>query len=506
MQEDVLAFLASGAAFPDGGAVTRIETHGAYVFLCGGDALKLKRAVRYDYMDLSTPDLRRRMLLRELELNAPSAPSIYRDVLPVTRKPGGLLIGGDGPVIDWVLRMHRFPAENELEAVAARGALDGPLADALGRMVLHYHANCPQRLTDGAELMSAILDELDRVFTEFKGAEGTEGLADWRRATRQVFSDASARLTRRGLSGHTMRTHGDLHLRNIVLVDAKPVAFDALEFDETLGTCDVLYDLAFLLMDLEHRGLNAVATRTLSQYLLEARGSEDAGLAVLPLFLSVRAAIRAMVLLQTDVARKRAGASAVEVQAYLTQARAVLTPHPARLIAVGGLSGSGKTVLARDLAPGLGAAPGAVHLSTDAERKAGLEQPANCHLEQAAYAPAARQGVYVRLLARAEAILRAGHGVVLDGTFLDPLMRHAVRELAVRLDVPSAFLWLNAPESLLLERIGSRRNDSSDADAAVLRRQLACDLGPMDWTRIDASGAPVETLAAARAVLAAGRP
>ena len=504
-QEDVLAFLASGSAFPGGGTVKRVETHGAFVFLCGDAALKLKRAVRYDYMNLSTPDLRHHLLMRELELNAPSAPMIYRDVLPVTQEPGGLALAGNGPVIDWVLRMNRFPAEDELEAVAARGALNGELADALGQMVWRYHTACPERALDGAELIRAILDELDRVFAEFANAAGTEGLTDWRRAARQAFSGAAAPLSERSRSGHVRRAHGDLHLRNIVLIDDKPVAFDALEFDETLGTCDVLYDLAFLLMDLWHRDLDAAATRTLARYLLAAHGTEDMGLAVLPLFLSVRAAIRAMVLLQTDAARGRTGASAVEIKVYLALAGAALIPSPARLIAVGGLSGSGKTVLARDLAPGLGAAPGAVHLSTDAERKADLDHPTASQLGQEAYAPAARRNVYDRLLVRAETILRAGHSVVLDGTFLDPALRHDVRDLGVRLAVPTTCLWLNAPEAVLLARIATRRNDNSDADAGVLRGQLASGAGAMDWTRIDAGGAPAETLAAARGAVAAGR-
>ncbi len=500
-QEEAMAFLGSPAAFGGTGPVERLDTHGAVIFLSGDAALKLKRAVRYDYMDLSTPEKRRTLLERELELNAPAAPTIYREVLPVTRGPEGLRLGGEGEALDWVLRMRRFRAEDELEAVAERGALDGALADEIGRMVARYHEAAPVREEAGARLIGEILDELGRVFADFPGAAGMERVSDWSTASRAALAAAAPLLDARGRGGHVRRGHGDLHLRNIVLVEGRPVPFDALEFDERLGTCDVLYDLGFLLMDLLHRGLGAAACRALSEYLLAARGREDAGLAALPLFLSARAAIRAMVLLQTDAARGRAGASAAEIGAYLGEAMTALAPRPARLVAVSGFSGTGKTVLARALAPGLGAKPGAVHLSTDLERKAARGLDATERLSGAAYSEAARGEVYAALIRRAETILRAGHSVVIDGAFLESERRHEVERLAARLGVPAAFFWLAAPQDVLEARVAGRKGDASDADLSVLRRQFSLDLGEMRWRRLDASGTPEETAGAARAAL-----
>ena len=502
-QDAVVTWLASPAAFGDAGPVEHVETHGAHVFLSGDMALKLKRAVRYDYMDLSTADLRRRMLERELELNRPAAPSIYRDVVPVTESAAGLRLGGPGPVRDWVLRMRRFPAGDELEAVAERGALDGALADAIGRMVADYHARCPLREAAGARLIGDILDELERVLAGFAGAPGTDRVAAWHQAARAAWSRIAPLLDARARAGDVRRGHGDLHLRNLVLIEGRPVPFDALEFDEVLGTCDVLYDLAFLIMDLGHRKLEGAAVRVLSSYLSAALGRQDAGLAALPLFLSVRAAIRAMVLLQTDAARRRAGASGEEIAAYLHEAEAALVPSPTRLVAVGGFSGSGKTVLARALAAGIGARPGAVLLSTDAERKARARLRAAEPMPEAAYGAAARGGVYAALLARAAAILGAGHGVVLDGTFRDAAQRDAVADLGRQLGVPVTGLWLTAPAAVLEARVTARRGDSSDADAAVLRRQLASDPGPVEWPAIDTSGTPEAVASAARAILQA---
>ncbi|WP_102223393.1 bifunctional aminoglycoside phosphotransferase/ATP-binding protein [Acidimangrovimonas sediminis] len=510
-QEETLAFLATPRAFGGAaGPVTRIDTHGAAIFLHGDTALKLKRAVRYDYMDLSTPERRHEMLARELALNAPAAPGIYRDVLPVLRGPDGLRLGRaeeTGDAVDWVLRMHRFPASDELEAVAERGALDDALAAETGRMVQRYHAAAPVRPGRGAALIGAILDELDRVFAEFPQAAGTQeagaqAAGAWSVEARTALHRVAPLLDARAAAGHVRRGHGDLHLRNIVLISGKPTPFDALEFSEELGTCDVLYDLAFLLMDLGHRGLGRAATQALSAYLAAARGDEDAGLAALPLFLSVRAAIRAMVLLQTDAATGTPGRSSDDIAAYLAQARAALAPAPARLVAVGGLSGTGKSVLARALAPGIGPAPGAVILSSDEARKIAAGAAAATALPGTAYAPGARGAVYAGLMQRAGAILAAGHGVLVDATFLDPARRAELAALAAESGIRAEALWLTAPAEVLHARVAARHGDWSDAGTEVLERQLAQASAPTDWCNVDASGTPETTLAAARAALA----
>lgn len=501
-QSKTVRFLSSGKAFGSSEPVEVIETHGAFVFLCGDEAIKLKRAVTYDYMDLGTPDLRRRMIAHELELNRPFAPEIYRDMQPVTREAGGLAIGGDGPVVDWILRMWRFPADRELEVIAERGAFDDGLADATGRAIASYHAAAPIRHLPGRRLIADILDELGRVFSEFEGAAGADRVADWQAMAGGALDDAGPVLDARGREGHVRRAHGDLHLRNLVLIDGRPVPFDALEFDETLGTCDVLYDMAFLVMDLCHRGLRRQACRVLEAWLREARGSEDAGLQALPLFLSVRAAIRAMVLLQTDRARTKQGASAAEIAAYLDLACTALGKERPRLLATGGFSGSGKSVLARALAPKLGALPGAVLLSSDLERKAGRAQ--DKPLDPAAYRAEKRQAVYHAMLRRAETILRAGHSVILDATFIDPALRAEAEALALGVGVPFEGLWLDAPADLLLARVEAREGDASDADRAVLESQLAAGHGPLNWTRLDARGTPGDVEGRTLALLGIG--
>lgn len=496
-QTEVISFLRSGNAFPDASLVDHVQTHCAHVFLCGDVALKIKRAVRYDYLDQSTPDLRRALLERELELNSRAAPMIYRDVVPVTRTAdGGLHLDGTGHPVEWVLRMHRFAAECEMTAVAASGRLTDPVAEALGVEVQRFHAGCPVLPDRGDDLIHDILDELGRVLTPLEGVVGGGHVGAFLERSRKGLSDLAPALRDRSALGHVKRVHGDLHLRNLLLIDGQPVLFDALEFDERLATCDVLYDLAFLLMDLCHRGFVRQANITMNAYLLAATGAEDAGLSALPLFMSVRAAIRAMVLLQTDQATGQPGVSTEEARLYLVQAVAFLCGTTPVLIAVGGISGTGKTVLARNVAVGTGACPGAVHLRTDTERKS-----AAGHVE---YTPSARGAVYDRIFARAATLLAAGGSVVLDGTFLDEAQRTAAIELASRAGVTFHGLWLTAPERVLLERVTARQGDASDADVEVVRAQLALaggTLAPQRWTTIDAKGTPQETRAAAKAAL-----
>ena len=497
VQDEVIRFLQSGRAFSGSGAVGHVQTHCAHVFLCGEVALKIKRAVRYDYLDQSTPDLRHALLNRELFLNKPTAPMIYRDVIPVTRaSDGGLELNGAGPAVEWALRMHRFSADCEMTAVAASGRLTDPVAEVLGRAVQQFHATCPARQDRGDDLIRDILDELGRVLTPLEGAVGG-GLVDaFLGRSRRHLSTLAPILRDRAALGHVKRVHGDLHLRNLLLIDGQPVLFDALEFDERLATCDVLYDFAFLLMDLCHRGLVRQSNIAMTAYLLAATGAEDTGLSVLPLFMSVRAAIRAMVLLQTDQATGQAGASSAEARLYLTQAVGCLDTTRPVLIVVGGISGTGKTVLSRDLASGLGHCPGAVHLRTDTERKVEAS-----HVD---YTPTARGAIYERLFARAANLLAAGRSVILDGTFLDEAQRVAAEELAARSRVDFCGLWLTAPPPVLVDRVTSRQGDASDADAALVMAQVALAdayVQRQNWQTIDAGGPKRKTRAAAHAVL-----
>jgi aminoglycoside phosphotransferase family enzyme/predicted kinase len=488
-QSEVIAFLADPASHGSA-EVARIDTHSAHVFLAGDRAWKIKRAVKYDYLDFSTLGKRKAILDRELTLNAPAAPSLYRRVVPVTREADGrLALDGMGAPVEYALEMRRFPAEAQLDRVAEAGQLDDALARALGAEVARYHAAAEIRPDDGADLIREILEELARVFAGMHMELGREAVEDLGETAIGLQARLAPLLSRRAARGHVRRCHSDLHLANLVLLDGRPVPFDALEFDERLGTCDTGYDLAFLLMDLDHRGLSRQANLCLNAWLACTR---DFGmLAALPLFLAVRAAIRAMVGVQT--ARANDLPTPPAARDFLALARGYLHPPAPRLLAIGGLSGTGKTTVARLLAPGLPPVPGAVHLRSDEIRKALAGAEPLAPLPAGAYRPEVTARVYDRLLADAADCLRAGQSVILDATFLDPAERAAARDLALRASCPATFVWLTAPPDTLVARVTARRGDASDADASVVRAQLSRDPGPMDWHPIAADGPAEDT-------------
>jgi aminoglycoside phosphotransferase family enzyme/predicted kinase len=473
-----------------------VETHISAVFVGRDTVWKLKKAVALGFLDFSTLAAREHFLRRELALNQPAAPALYRDVVPVVRTPdGGLAIDGPGEAVDWVLRMAPVPAADFLDAVAARGGLDGQLLDAIADAAFALHAALPPVPKVDAPAALA------RVLEGNAAAAVAAGLPEPRvRALAEATHGWIARLApvlmARAAAGRVRRCHGDLHLGNLCVLDGRVTPFDALEFDEALATIDTGYDLAFLLMDLDHRVGRPAANRVLNRYVAR---SGDAGLvAALPVWLSLRAMIRAHVVAKAPGARHGAAKQGGAEQGlpYLDLASAMLAPPPARLVAVGGLQGTGKSRLARALAPALGAAPGALVLRSDEirKRRAGLAPEAR--LPAASYTPEASAAVFAELTALAAEALRGGHAAIADAAFLRPEERAAIE--AARGDAPFQGFWLEAPIEVLRARVEARRGDASDADATVLDAAAARDAGPIGWHRLDAAGDPIP---AARNVL-----
>ncbi len=503
-QAEVFGLLGDPATFGLSASVRRIDTHGAAVFLAGDDAYKVKRAVRFPFMDFSTLEKRRVACEAEIAVNRPNAPGVYLGVTPIARMGAGLSLGGAGEVVEWAVHMRRFDEEATLDRLADRQALPLELIAKLASVILLSHERAPLR--DGESATRALeryLDQNDEAFA------ARPDLFDPGRA-RQLAVDARASLAacrpllvERGKAGWVRRCHGDLHLRNIALIDGEPVLFDAVEFDDAIASGDVLYDLAFLLMDLEERGLRRAGNLLLNRYLWESDEAQLSGLAALPVFLSIRSAIRAKVVAAGldhlhGAARDRAGA---EARRYFWFAEAFLTPVAVRLLAVGGLSGTGKSTLASDLAACLGRAPGAVHLRSDIERKRLFNVAETAKLPASAYGAPASEEVYKRLRRKAALALRAGQSVVLDAVHSRAEERGAVEGVASEVSATFDGLWLEAPLSVRLDRVGHREADASDADVAVAAAQAAPPGGAMTWRRLDASGDPQTTFAAACALL-----
>jgi uncharacterized protein len=507
-QRQVIAFLGRPASYGPGvERVERIETHVSLVFLAGDRAYKLKRAVKLPYLDFSTAQLRREACAAELALNRRTAPSLYLNLRRLGRDAAGRIgFVDDGPALDWVVVMRRFDQRLLFDALARQGKLDGPLMDALADHIARFHEAADRHLDRGGAAEMAELAELQhRCLAAVQGGglsgERIDGIFEnWRERLETI----TALLDRRGADGKVRRCHGDLHLRNICLLDGKPALFDCLEFSDALATIDVLFDLAFLLMDLEHLGLAQLANRVMNRYL--DRTEEDNGLAAMPFFLSMRAATRAHVTATSVSAARGPGAMedvAAEARRYLELAHRFLRPEPSRLIAIGGLSGAGKSTVAADLAPERGLRPGARLLRSDVARKLMLGVAPEVRLPAEAYTPEITRRVYDRLRQKASSGLAAGYSVIIDAVSLKPDERRSFADVAAKAGAPFTGLWLEASAEAMTGRIGSRSGDASDATPEILAQQLRQELGALDWIRIDAGGRPEDCLAAARRALAA---
>ena len=506
-----MAFLAAPATH-GGARVLRIDTHAAMVFVAGDRAYKIKRAVRFPYLDFSTLALRRAACENELTVNRRLAPSLYLGVEPIRRAPdGGLTIGGaeDLEIVEWVLIMRAFAQDQMLDHLATEGRLDPDLVVALADEIRRAHDTAapvdrgsPAR--GGARGLQRVVDENHQDLIDRPDLFPAADVRRLKQTTDATLSRLADLLEARWDRGLVRRCHGDLHLRNMVLVEGRPLLFDAIEFDEAIASIDVLYDLAFLLMDLDQRGLHAEANRLFNRYL---RLDDDlAALAALPLFYAVRATIRAKVAAAAEARQARPeqqAAMRAEAQAYFAAALDYLTPRPARLIAIGGFSGSGKSHVARALAPDIGAAPGAVLLRSDVIRKQRFGVAETAALPPSAYGPETHAEIYATMLALARAALTAGHGVVLDAVHADAEGRVAIETLAGTLGVPFDGLWLDAPAALLERRTAARRGDASDATPAVVRAQIEEGTGRITWPRLDAGQPLDDVIAAARDRIAA---
>jgi predicted kinase len=300
-------------------------------------------------------------------------------------------------------------------------------------------------------------------------------------------------LEERRAAGLVRHCHGDLHLGNIVLVDERPVLFDCIEFNDDFACIDVLYDLAFLAMDLIEKGHRPAATRLLNGWL--ERTTDHAGLALLPLFLSLRAVIRAKV--TALAALREPGGDTGEPRRYLDLGSGFLTPPAPTLLTIGGGSGTGKTTLARALAPAVrGPAPGAMILRSDVIRKQLFGRAPTDRLPPDAYTAEVSARVFAILAGHAATCLRAGHSVVADGVYGQADQRAAIVAVARAQGVPFHGIWLEAPLATLVSRVEQRRGDASDAHAAVVRRQAdSIDAKAVAWRRI-AADRPVEAIAA----------
>ena len=463
-----------------GGPVTLIQTHISSVLLAGAHAYKLKKPVAFGFVDFSTLAARERFCGEEVRLNRRTAPKIYLGVVRITGTETAPRLGGRGPAIEFAVKMRRFATRDLADRRARAGRLTAQHIDRLARVVAQFHRaaspapassyGAPEQVLRWARENVALA--LLRLEDEGRRAR-LQHLAQW---TEDEFRRRAGWFAARRSGGFIRECHGDLHLANIVLLDEVPVPFDGIEFNPELRFIDVASDIAFTFMDLIEHGLPRLAWRFLDRYL-EATG--DYGLlGGLRFYAVYRALVRAKVSIirahQPDTAQpQRRSASAAFLRDLSLAERLAEAPAPV-LVAVGGLSGSGKTTVAGLLLEHLGA----VRVRSDVERKRLAGLPADARgadvYGAGLYAPEMTARTYARLHEVAATALEAGHPVVVDAAMLRRAERDALRALADRLGVRCECIWCEAPWPTLRARVARRQaraRDASDATVAVLRRQ-----------------------------------
>tara|TARA_R110002126_G_scaffold76495_7_gene191072 strand:+ start:514 stop:2052 length:1539 start_codon:yes stop_codon:yes gene_type:complete len=487
-QTELITRLAGGEAF-GGREPERIDTHISVVFLTPDRAYKLKRALSTGYLDFTGLDDRKRGCEREIALNRRTAPEIYLRAVPLSfDTQGRLTIDGDGEPLEWLVEMKRFDPRATFDVLASSNDLDDALLVELADQIADFHktADVVDR-SDFASMFNDVIagnrDELGASREGFFDAAEIEALTG---RQLKLSRDLSPAITRRERDGRVRECHGDLHLGNICLFDGQPRIFDAIEFNEDFNRIDTLYDLGFLLMDLAARGYGRGANIVFNRYMY--RLPDIAGLRVLPLFLSVRATIRAHVMAksadqQSEPADRDRSLDLARV--YFRMAGTFMDDTEPRLIAVGGYSGTGKTTMANRIASAVGASPGALVLSSDLLRKRRFAVEPDERLDPRMYSDDVSREIYAGMSDLAGEALSEGRSVVVDATFIDERSRIAIEHVASEKSVPFNGYWLTGDPEELARRIADRPQGASDATQTVLERQLERGPGDLRWRSID---------------------
>lgn len=456
-----------------------IETHISWVILTGDYVYKIKKPINLGFLDFSTLEKRRFCCNEELRLNSRLAAEIYLDVVPIAGTAEHPVLQGAGETIEYAVRMVQFPQQAQLDNMLAEGRLHNSHIDAIAVMVARFHqvtdiAPADSDFGDLQHVYHPVAENFSQIREHLHTSEFDDelaGLEDWSQSANKALA---AVFEQRKQDGFIRECHGDMHLRNLVWFNNKPMAFDCLEFNPALRWIDTLSEIAFLVMDLQDRNQTALARRFLNDYLQQS--GDYQGVKVLDFYLVYRALVRAKVAAiragQQGITASEQNEAEKEFQTYLQLAQSYTRSRNPLLIITRGMSASGKSTLTQPLVE----TTGAIRIRSDVERKRmfGLDPTADgkAGIDQGIYSAEAGVKTYARLKQLAGAVLDAGFPVIIDAAFLKPDQRQPFMQLAREKQVPFIILEFTASADTLRARIKARAHDVSDADLAVLEHQL----------------------------------
>lgn len=453
-----------------------VQTHASYVFLTGKYAYKIKKSVDYGFLDYSTLAKRKHFLETELRLNQQIAPELYLQVMTISNQDNRLILGGVENIIEYTLKMHQFPQEDLFSHLLEAGKLSGDRFRQLGKIVAQFHDQAATneyiRSFGSVEKIQAAFEENYRQSQKYIGVVQTQEQFNATKAYSDGFFAKRENLLLARLKHQKIKEcHGDLHLNNICLWRDQIQLFDRIEFNESFRFVDTMYDVAFTVMDLEAKNKPEFANVFLNSYL-ENTGDWE-GLLLLPLYLSRQAYVRAKVnsfLLDDPQVSESEKKSAQQLALnYYRQAYQFTQTKPGKLILMSGLSGSGKSFVASALAIQIGA----IQIRSDAVRKHLAGIPLDQLGTDAIYTPFMSQKTYDRLLELGVRLAQAGYTVILDAKYDRLTLRQAVIAQAQEQNIPWQILHCTAPITVLRDRLNQRQGDISDADATLIKSQMA---------------------------------
>ena len=453
-----------------------IQTHISYILLTGYYVYKLKKSVDFGFLDFSTLEARKHFCEEELRLNQPNAPEIYLEVLPIGKTGDKFALGAEKNIVDYALKMRQFSQSALLSNLLKQGQLTTAHMEELGRVVAQFHGRAHRNdYISSFGAVEQIRQAFDENYQQTKKYLGRGQTLQQYEETQQFSDDFFNKhrewLEKRQEKGWIRECHGDLHLGNICLWRDQILLFDRIEFNESFRFVDVMYDVAFTVMDLESQGRKDLSNRFLNIYV-EQTGDWQ-GLLVLPLYLSrqayVRGKVNSFLLDEADVTEEAKAQARQKADHYYHQAWEYTRPHQGKLILMSGLSGSGKSTVARYLA----AKVGAIHIRSDAVRKhlagIGLHESGT----QEIYSSQMSEKTYQQLLNLGTKLACQGYPVILDAKYDVQARREEVIAQAQRQKLPLQIIYCTAPEQILRDRLAKRTGDVSDASADLLQTQMA---------------------------------